>query len=296
MSLLKSLSELQFLPIGLRAAMKVHDKRATDLREIRRGDMLLVSYPKSGRTWLHVMISRLFTLRYGIDPNLLLEGGNLRDRNPAIPRFCISHLTGIDPNTDQGFQRAVSGKKLLLLVRHPIDVAVSTYHHHAGGRINPRKLALKRHLGYTPEDAASTSLADFVADPRWGVPDAISYMNNWRRFAAGRAGCHIVRYEDLVAVTAVQMRAIDAFLGSATPPEVLAAAIEMSGLEALREQEKKGVFRNASMKARDSSNPDSFKVRRGKALGYKDELAAEDVARLQAMINATLDPAYGYRS
>lgn len=296
MSILKTLSKKEFLPIGLRAFLKSRDKRTTDLQEVREGDVVLVSYPKSGRTWLHVMVSRLFTLQHGLDPNLLIEGDNLHAQNAAIPRFYVSHLTGIDPNRDRGFQRAVAGKKVILLVRNPIDVAVSTYHHHAMGRINPRKRKIKEYLGHTPADAAATGLRAFVENPQWGVPDVIDYMNLWHRFASRRTDCHMIRYEDLVADTALFLRRVAEFLGTAPPAEVLSAVVEMSSLEALRDQEKRGVFKNASMKPRDASNPNSYKVRRGKAGGYKDELDNPEIARLQAMIDTRLDPAFGYGS
>lgn len=295
-SMLRTLSEIDILPVGLRAALKVRDKRANDILGARASDVLLISYPKSGRTWLHVIISRLYTLQHGLDENMLIEGSNLYDLDKAFPRFCLSHMTGIDPNGDRQFQRAIAGKKLILLVRNPIDVAVSTYHHHAGGRINPKKLAVKQYLGQTPVDPASISLADFVSDPRWGVPDTINYLNKWWQFCSGRAECTILRYEDLLSDTAGQMTGISTFLGIDASPPLLSKVIEISRFEALREQEKKGVFKNASMKPRDPANPGSFKVRRGKAGGYKDELSAADAARLEAMINERLDPGLGYET
>jgi hypothetical protein len=294
LSIIKTLSKKEYLPIGLRALLKSYDKRATDLREVRQGDVLLVSYPKSGRTWLHVMVSRLFTLQHGLDPNLLIEGSNIHDLNPAVPRLYISHMTGIDPNTDRGFQKAIRAKKLILLVRNPIDVAVSTYHHHAVGRINPKKRKIKEYLGYTPADATATDIRDFVRNDNWGVPDVIAYMNTWYRFVAERPGSLIVRYEDVVANTLAEMTSVAAFLDAQVSPGTLAAAVEMSGLEALRDQEKRGVFKNASMKPRDPSNPNSFKVRRGKAGGYTDDLDPADVAQLQAMIDKNLHPSFGY--
>jgi len=50
----------------------------TEYRRLQQADIVIVSYPKSGRTWLRVMLSRYFQLRYGIPEGSVL-GFDSRD-------------------------------------------------------------------------------------------------------------------------------------------------------------------------------------------------------------------------
>jgi hypothetical protein len=45
---------------------------------------------------------------------------------------------------------------------------------------------------------------------------------------------------------------------------------------------------------KDRSNPNSYKVRRGKAGGYRDDFDAAQLRQIDRLVDATLDPLYGY--
>jgi hypothetical protein len=45
----------------------------------------------------------------------------------------------------------------------------------------------------------------------------------------------------------------------------------------------------------EASNPESFKVRRGKVGGYRDYLSPEQAAALDQLVSGRLSPAFGYR-
>ena len=44
----------------------------------------------------------------------------------------------------------------------------------------------------------------------------------------------------------------------------------------------------------DRREPDSFKVRRAKVGGYRDDFEAEELARIERLIAERLDPVFGY--
>ena len=48
------------------------------------------------------------------------------------------------------------------------------------------------------------------------------------------------------------------------------------------------------MTARDKDNPESFKVRRGKVGGWRDYFTEAEVALIEAELDRTLLPGFGY--
>jgi hypothetical protein len=48
------------------------------------------------------------------------------------------------------------------------------------------------------------------------------------------------------------------------------------------------------LQARDNTDPLSFKVRRGKVGGYKDHFDALQAVEIESIVNASLDPQFGY--
>src|SRR5262249_39260656 len=99
-----------------------------DTRKLGKSDYAVVSYGKSGRTWLNVMLSRYFQLRFGLPENALFSFDNLHVMNRAIPVVQFTHDNYIRDYTRSGGRKTAFYKKpTLLLVRHPADVAVSLY-------------------------------------------------------------------------------------------------------------------------------------------------------------------------
>ena len=110
--------------------------KAHDLERWRRGreemwkyrhcDYIFASYGKSGRTWVRVMISRYFQLVYKLPDNILMGFDNYHKLDARIPRIFFTHdnyLRGYTGNVDS--KKDFYDKKTVLLVRNPMDVAVS---------------------------------------------------------------------------------------------------------------------------------------------------------------------------
>ena len=62
--------------------------------------------------------------------------------------------------------------------------------------------------------------------------------------------------------------------------------------------EQKRAFRlsGSRMKPSDKSNPDSYKVRRGKVGGFRDYFDEDQVNTIEQLLQQTLLPDYGYTS
>lgn len=267
------------------------DRRRTAKRlpQLQAADIVFASHAKSGRTWLRVLISHVWHLTRGMPEKALLDFDNFHTLDPSIPKvFFTSDLNEPAPIRKR-LPSIVAGKKLLLMVRDPRDVAVSYFFHHAK-RSNERVHA---RLGM-PKDLSAVELSAFVMAEGYGLPKVVDLMNRWERLARGRADAMLVRYEDLRADTAPELDRVMRFLGEAAPPEAIRAAVEFASFEALKEKERQRFFESERIQARDTDDPDSFKVRRGKVGGYRDYFTADEIATLDQLVATRLDPALGY--
>src|SRR3569833_2338720 len=105
-----------------------------DLRDqawLRHADAVIISFPKSGRTFVRAMLSRLFQRRFGIDERRLLEFPMLLKARPEVPRLLFTHAGDAMRTADEIHLDPLDYDhcRVVLLARHPGDVAVSRYHH-----------------------------------------------------------------------------------------------------------------------------------------------------------------------
>ena len=90
---------LFFLPKERKIAIERWVRGREQFKKLQRADFVIVSYGKSGRTWLRVMLSRFFQVRYGLSDKQLIGFDNLHFRNRAA--------LGTTPNnTRPGFDLA----------------------------------------------------------------------------------------------------------------------------------------------------------------------------------------------
>ena len=62
-----------------------------DFRKLQLCDAVVVSFGKSGRTWLRVLLSRVFQLRHGLGERFIIGFDNLHYRTGAAPRILFTH-------------------------------------------------------------------------------------------------------------------------------------------------------------------------------------------------------------
>ena len=274
----------------------------------------LASYPKSGNTWLRMLIANLSAIDKPADINDLPERGGI-----ASARGPFDYLTLID-----------SG----LLTHDEIDaLRPRVYEELARGAEDdeydappdlPPVRFVKVHDAYTKTPAGEPLLAGargaagaivIVRDPRDVAPsfanhshisidEAIARMNNDKDgFCARTDRQHnqlrqklldwsghvaswldqtdipilLVRYEDMHVDPAGELRRVLVFAGRPASEEEIARAVAFAGFTRLRRQELNKGFREAP---RPYAGGNFF--RRGEAGGWRDELDFEQVARIEA--------------
>lgn len=268
-------------------------KRARKLRRLGRElpdriaetDFVLVSFPKSGRTWLRALISELYQRRYDLPAGMLIDGENMHALRPEVPKVLITH--DCDPiGPVSAFDRDKSiyaGRKVILLIRHPCDAAVSHFFFMKHRRREDRADVVR-----------DLDVYRFLMRPGYGLELVIEYLNTWCRYAKGNGDVLVLRYEELRAHPLEQMRRVAVFLGGPFDDAELQAAIDACSFNSLRRREGEGHYEGTALMARDRSDPNAFKVRRGKVAGFVDYFDAGQLAMLQKVVRERLDPEIGY--
>lgn len=283
---------LFFLPEDSRRQLERWLRGREEFRGLRRSDVAIVSCGKSGRTWLRMLMSRFFQIRYDFSGGALIKGDNSHYGHADIPHVFFTHDSYLHYYTGN-FQTKIEYRrvKTMLLVRHPADVAVSQYFQWKH-RIQPRKKWLNQY----PLDGSDISMFDLAMHPHAGVPYVVAFLNNWRREWEARKDLEVVRYEDMSADTHGQLCRILRFLGFEATDMEIEECVRFASFENMRRIEEHGVFWFAGrgMKGKKSADSDVFLVRRGKAGGWRDYFSDDQVAAIERYIEEHLEPGFGY--
>jgi hypothetical protein len=246
-----------------------------------RGDVLLLSFPKAGRTWLRVMLGRAMAEHFGVRGADLFKLDRMGDPARGIPRIKIKHDDNpqlklpeeLVPNKSE-----YRGVKVVYLARDIRDLAVSNY------------FEFTRRRGQ--EDRG---LSAYLRSRRGSVDTMIRHYNIWAANRNVPAGFHLVRYEDLHADSAGCLSDLLAFLGIKNVADAtVRRAVEFASFDNMHRMERSGAFQHRRLRAMDDSDRETYKTRRGKVAGYRDYLSSEDIDLLDGKIRAELDPFYGY--
>ncbi|WP_037499752.1 sulfotransferase domain-containing protein [Sphingomonas jaspsi] len=257
----------------------------SDRRKLKAAEVVIVSFPKSGRTYVRTMLARLFKAEHGIDDRHVLKFSELRGTPPAVPKLLFTHdgdamRTAAEIKVDAALY---AGKKVALLVRHPADTVISRYHHLRDRSEDPARQLLARQ-----------PLEEFVWTEQGGVPAIVEYMNQWGAICRQRGDIHLVRYEDVLADPERQIQALARFVGLEASDATVADAVSFGKIDNLKQREREGYFDSSRFGAGRSGGEDSFKVRSGKAGGYRAKLSADNVERIDRYVADHLDPMFGY--
>jgi hypothetical protein len=154
------LAPLFFLPKKRKIALERWLRGREQFKKLQRADVVIVSFGKSGRTWVRVMLSRFYQVRYGLSDKHLIGFDNLHWRNRAIPKMFFTHDNYLKDYTGNSDTKAdYYGKKVILLVRHPADVSVSQYHQWRY-RMRPNKKVINDY----PVDGEEVAIFDFMVE------------------------------------------------------------------------------------------------------------------------------------
>jgi hypothetical protein len=266
----------QRLRLGISSAIKQVRCRARD----RRTGTFVVSFPKTGRTWLRVMVGRALVELYGLPPETVLDTFRVSRALPGgAVRFTHGgplHLFDPRPFDELTFDQGLySGRRVVHLIRDARDTLVSYYFQ-----------VCKR------EKVFSGDMAAFLRDPCYGARKLIRFYTLWFQNRREPSAFVVERYEDLHRDAAGRLRALLHFLGiEGAVDEAARVAVEFASFENMRRLEAGQAFNRDMMKPGNPADGESFKTRKGKVGGFAEYLNADDLAYIDAVIAELGDPA-----
>jgi hypothetical protein len=280
---------LPFVPKERTRALERWLRGREDWRKLRVADAVVVSFGKSGRTWLRVLLSRVYQLQHGLGERAVIGFDNLHHQAAGVPKIMFTHDNYVKDYTGHRASKAdFYDKKVVFLARDPRDVAVSQYFQWKY-RMKPNK----KEINAYPTDDLSP-YAFVMSDA--GLPKVIEFMNLWAEEARNIKDFMIVRYEDLRARPQETLARVLEFLGTPGSAAQIADAVNFASYDNMKQMEQQRVFwlSGGRLVPKDRSNPNSYKVRRGKVAGYRDDFDPAQLARIDRLVETTLDPLYGY--
>ena len=273
------------LPLTPRLMRRNFSSRAP---ELSGGKAIILSVPKSGRTWIRTFLYAYFCKRHGREFTLEPEHYG----EPGIPRFIFSHDL-FEHRTKGDLWDRIRGKylvpkkelrraKIILLVRDPRDCFVSLY------------VQMTRRDPGAPSNFKQKSISDLLRDKEFGIRAIVKTMNDWLNEFSGHDDFTIIRYESLREAPAENFQVLLALLGETTPEmSIFQDALGFSRFDNMQRLEAAGAFDSKILRPGDVRDPESFKVRRGKIGGYREYLSAED-QKYAAEALSKLDSCFGY--
>jgi hypothetical protein len=185
-------------------------------------DVFIVSYPKSGNTWMRFLIGNYLTGNecsfencHRITPDIHMNPDRCREIDR--PRFIKSHAP---------FQPQYP--KVIYIVRDPRDIAVSYFRY-------------RQKIGKRSRDA---SIQDFLDDFFDGVGPYGAWDDHIRSWLNADTRLLRVRYEDMLDDAASEFRRVLQFIPVEIDDEALVAAVEASSFSNMRKMEEENAGAN----------------------------------------------------
>jgi hypothetical protein len=227
---------------------------------VREDDRFLVSYPKSGNTWMRFLLARLIAEDVGFEsierqvPDIYRHKETWLSKL-ASPRILKSHEY-FDPRYP----------KVIYVVRDPRDVVLSYYHHQQKFR----------------QEHGASDISDFVAAFLSGKLDRfgtwVQNVGSWLGACSENSDFLLLRYEDLKSDTLAQLTRAASHFGIEASPETIAESVRYCEFERMRQMEQR---HGQQWKVLKETRQDLAFVRSGKVGAWRSILTETDARRIE---------------
>jgi len=256
------------------------------LYSFRKIDVIINSFPKSGRTWLRVMLIRYLQLHYNLEINpQILNPLVLVNKNHDLPKIIFIHGNEdpflLEPEKITSSTIGIRKKKFIFLVRDPKDVIISSY--------------FQRTKRVDDFSNYKGTISEFLRRKKGGIETLLQFLRIWYENKSKFDNFLLIKYEDLRSNPEKEMfRILDFADLHNIDKNKIHDCVEFGSFKKMKKMEKNGFFDNPSLKPRNFADENSFKTRRGKVGGYVDYLSKNDIEFLNERIRAKLPPELGY--
>ena len=217
----------------------------------------LASYPRSGNTWLRVLLAQAIYGRVSdseqvaqMVPNIHfgINGQHLMQRTAIIVKTHWPYEEGLPLRSETA--------GAIYIVRHPVDVMASALRYRFMTASATESAASPDELRRRARRWARLYLANRGA-PHWlrsGFGHWDEHVESWTQ-GHRTIPVHVVRYEDLRARTEAALLGACDFLGAEITPVRLAAALQNSGMAFMRQLEQREIESGARHLFHGSGTP-----------------------------------------
>ncbi len=229
---------------------------ADRLAALRADDQFIVSYPRSGNTWLRHLVRDALVLSHPGEPEpeaiwMLVPDVHVPQHameHPAHARFGLRRRILKSHNLT-----ALAGHRLLYVFRDPADALVSYYHFHR--------------LQEAMRPLVAAGLEAFCGQMAGGWCRHVELA--LEAHSRAPAETLLISYEMLAEDGPATLARALRFLGHETAPGIIAAALERNAFAKLRAKEEK-----------QRAGASEFFFRRGQVGAARDEMRPEALAQL----------------
>lgn len=230
------------------------------LRErYQSADLFILSFPKSGRTWIRAVVSGYLQKRYRQDVDLEFSAASHFFARPCFTHNFFDVYRYVERPVELLEKQFLVEKPLVIVVRDPRDVCAS-YFHHIGSR----------------DRMWTGSILRFALDPVYGIGRQLTFVNMILDLYAAHSGPKLaLSYETLRENPAAGFAELLSLIDQKEVDlKVLDEAITDASFERMREaeisvSEKGRVEKGARLGVKDwSGDTNALKVRRGVVGGF----------------------------
>ena len=232
--------------------------------EFEQSETIFVSHPKTGRTWLRVMITHYVSKQQSLDESQMLNLYKLTS-SAGLPLATFDHdrgnvrggLSTLDPTKER-----YRDKRVILLTRNVKDTIVSTYF----------QLTKRKDTEY------GGTLKEFIRDPEFGTRKILTFYKQWYEARDVPTELLLMKYEDIHRDPEEALRTTLEFLRVRDLDEgLLKESAEYGDFSNMRELERRQFYKGGILKPGDEADEESYKTRKGVAGGYTEYMDEADV-------------------
>ncbi|HEY7535235.1 MAG TPA: sulfotransferase domain-containing protein [Thermodesulfobacteriota bacterium] len=241
----------------------------------------MISFPKSGRTWLRILIGKTLCERFNLPEEIMLDtykvtaaAGILRTLMTHDDSSIIGGYKYYKYNELSTNKKKFRKKKVIFLVRNLKDILVSFYFQ-----------VTKREGYYTG------NISDFIHSDRYGIKKILTFYNIWHENTTVPKEFLLLKYEDIHNNAGEVLSKTMKFLGcDVIDNDIIKKAVEFARFNNMKKMEKDGFFKNESMRPANINDEESYKIRRGIVGGYENYLSERDIKYIDQTIKEMGNP------
>ena len=256
-------------------------------------DVILVSYPKSGRTWLQNILAELGKISF--DPqNEINEKTSISDAlvklgesDNGFPSILATHAKSsweaVEPIHDEHqIQKDdfsdFATQKIVYLHRDPRDVLVSQFYH----------IKLRNNV-------KSIDKEDLISNKIVGIKKIIFFMNKWLEYAeAHPEQIFRMSYEEMKKAPLETLKNVCKFMGMEVSEDAISEAIRASDIKKMQKKQASNTNSDPWTMTKNPQNVNSFQSRKGKIGEHKEFFSPEQLQKIDNAIDEFLDKKYAY--